>query len=309
MGLFTLVVVASVVATAIVLGARSMNERSLRFHTYFDESVQGLEIGAPVKLRGVPVGTVAGIGLAPDKRHVDVTYVLRVSDLMRLGLVDRPDSEFVPSPDLRAQIGTQGITGVKLIDLDFAGARDREPPALGFEAASQTIPAAPSLFKRLEDSLADAVAGLPVLIDSTVVVMRHIDGLIRQFRERDVGGRVARVLDDAGVAMVELRTVLRHIDKAKVPEAVALALEDMHRALVRVAAILERVDGDSGLVEKAKRATDAVGDLGRGATDSPAELNRALRSVTEAADSLRDLTESIDRDPDMLLKGRTEEAP
>ena len=47
-------------------------EETVSFVTYFDESVQGLEVGAPVKLRGVPIGHAVDIGFAPDRRHIEV---------------------------------------------------------------------------------------------------------------------------------------------------------------------------------------------------------------------------------------------
>jgi paraquat-inducible protein B len=41
--------------------------------SYFDEAVQGLEVGAPIKYRGVPVGSVVEIGLAQDVYQIPVT--------------------------------------------------------------------------------------------------------------------------------------------------------------------------------------------------------------------------------------------
>ena len=62
--------------------------------------------------------------------------------------------------------------------------------------------------------------------------------------------------------------------------------------------------GDSGLVASTRRATDSIGDLGRSTSDSTADLERTLRDLDEAAKAIRQLAESIDRDPDMLVKGR-----
>jgi len=64
------------------------------------------------------------------------------------------------------------------------------------------------------------------------------------------------------------------------------------------------VGGDAGLVASTRRATDSIGDLGRRTVDSTGDLDRTLRDLDEAAAAIRALAESVDRDPDMLLKGR-----
>ncbi|MDF2698350.1 MAG: Paraquat-inducible protein, partial [Labilithrix sp.] len=61
LGLFVLLAFAAVIATLITLGAWSMRKDSVQYHTYFNESVQGLDVGAPVKFRGVTIGFVSGI--------------------------------------------------------------------------------------------------------------------------------------------------------------------------------------------------------------------------------------------------------
>jgi ABC-type transporter Mla subunit MlaD len=86
LGLFVLLGLALSLMFVLVLGASNWNEESVRYVSYFDESVQGLEVGSPVKFRGVPVGRVAAIGIAPDQRHVQVTSVLTVANLERLDL-------------------------------------------------------------------------------------------------------------------------------------------------------------------------------------------------------------------------------
>src|SRR3954466_12802668 len=86
LGLFVVVGVVLALSTVAVLGARSLRKEVGRYVSYFDESVQGLEVGSPIKFRGVTIGTVGGIDIAPDHRHVEVTSNLGVAELSRLGL-------------------------------------------------------------------------------------------------------------------------------------------------------------------------------------------------------------------------------
>src|SRR5689334_25420763 len=109
LGLFVVLALAAAVAMALIVGAQTLNKDTVRYHTYFDESVAGLDVGAPVKFRGVKIGSVAAIDIAPDHRQVDLVTKLEVERSSELGL-GGPQKTKVP-PDLRTQIGTQGITG------------------------------------------------------------------------------------------------------------------------------------------------------------------------------------------------------
>jgi phospholipid/cholesterol/gamma-HCH transport system substrate-binding protein len=71
-GLFVTIGFVIGVAAIIWLGASQYFRKSYTYVSYFDESVQGLEVGSVVKYRGVEVGKVEKISIAPDDRLVEV---------------------------------------------------------------------------------------------------------------------------------------------------------------------------------------------------------------------------------------------
>src|SRR5688500_18915258 len=121
LGLFVLVGALLAVVTVVYLGAQSLKKETVSYRSYFDEAVTGLELGSPVRYRGVTIGNVSNIDIAADRRHVEVTYDLGVSVLGRLGLAAGQGQQTTISvpPDLRVQLGSQGITGVKYVLVDF----------------------------------------------------------------------------------------------------------------------------------------------------------------------------------------------
>ena len=88
LGLFVVVGVGLFLALLVALGASSLKKESVEYATYFDESVQGLDVGSPVKFRGVTIGNVSEIDVAPDRRHVEVLCAITVSQLVSLKLLD-----------------------------------------------------------------------------------------------------------------------------------------------------------------------------------------------------------------------------
>ncbi len=305
LGLFTLVAVASLLIAAFALGARSMRDETIYRHMYFDESVQGLEVGSPVKFRGVALGTVSEIDLAPDKRHVHVVASLEVGAVRRLGLVspgEPPDDLVFPS-SLRAQLGTQGITGVKFINFDFAGGEPRADEPLAFETPAGTIAVAPSLFKTLEDTALGSLDDLPQISSTTLATLKQVEQITADLNRERLPARVSKALDGVNGALTDLRLVIKDVDRAKLPAKVATALDSLTKALAKLEAVVSGLEGKDGLITSARRATDTVGDVGVGVGASMSELDRTLRDIGEAAQAIKDLSLTLERDPDMLLKG------
>ena len=305
LGLFGLLAGAALVAAAFVLGIRGFESPGVPYHAFFDETVQGLEIGAPVKYRGMTIGNVTTVAIAPDKKHVDVTLALRPEEVQRLGL-----GAPVKDPGLRAQLATQGITGVKLVDLDFFDPRTSPAPDLPFEAPKNTLPAKSSTLKGLADGLEVTVQRLPSLIDATIATLEKLGSILDDLQGARLPAKVALALEGVGGAIGDLRTILRNIDRAHIPDKAGVAIDALGDSAAKVNAILERVGGDGGLMSlmaSTQRATDNLGDLGRAGKSSARDLDRTLRDLDEAARAVRDLAQAIERDPDMLFKGRAKE--
>jgi paraquat-inducible protein B len=313
LGLFVLLGIAAILTTAGVLGARTVQQETVAYHTYFNESVQGLDIGSPVKFRGVTIGRVAAIEIAPDQRHVDVVAELDVDDIRSMGLTvdgiegnterDGPVRFVVPT-DLRAQLGSMGITGVKFVLIDFFDAESNPPPDLPFTPPRNYIPAAASLMKNLEDSIVKAVDSLPAVADSILAITTKIDAILLEIRDKKVPEKAIATLANVDAAITDIRTVLHHFDKAGVPERAAKTIDNLNVAITKMNRVLDRIDGDTGLVASAHRATTSFGDVGQSVHGTVQGLDHTLRDVGEAAQAIRDLAETLERDPDMLLKGR-----
>ena len=312
LGLFVIFAVACAVGATIILGAQRMKKDTVHYYTYFNESVQGLEVGSPVKFRGVTIGFVSAIEIAPDHRHVDVVEELDVVDIERMKLAEAGavgKSRFRVPPDLRAQLGSQGITGVKFISIDFFEVKSNPPPELPFDVPLTYIPAAPSMMKNLEDTITRAMDKLPELVDTVVAVMGRVDRMVAQLEKDDVTGKAAATLSHADQVLTGLNRTIGSLDQAALPQKAAATLEDVSKAVAKLNRVLEKVDGEDGLVASVKRTSDSFGSLGKGAGSTTRELDATLREVREAAESIRVLTDALERDPDMLLKGRAKMKP
>jgi phospholipid/cholesterol/gamma-HCH transport system substrate-binding protein len=310
LGLFVVCGVALGLGALVVFSARSLSAETVQYKSYFNESVQGLETGSPVKFRGVTIGRVSAIDVGPDRRHVAVTSELRVDavNLMGIGSGKGKNLAIRVPPDLRVQIASAGITGVKFVTLDFFPIKTNPPPDLPFPVSNNYIPAAVSTMKNLEDAVIHAVDRFPEMTDAAMKLMDKVNLLLNEIEAKHLPAVAASTLAKTDSALLALQTTATRLDTAKIGAQAEQTLAELGGTAVRMNRILDRIDGDKGVVMSAQRASDAVGDAALSARGLGEDLSTTLRDVQLLTQSLVRLADALERDSDMLLKGRAKGA-
>jgi paraquat-inducible protein B len=110
------------------LSTQVVYQNTLKYVMYFNGSVRGLTVGAPVQLRGIPIGRVTDINLELDKKtaeiHIPVTVELEPDRIIEINnpkhISDKDMMAQLINKGLRAQLQTGSLlTGQLLVDLDF----------------------------------------------------------------------------------------------------------------------------------------------------------------------------------------------
>ena len=310
LGLFVVVGFAVAIASVVALGARSLRKETVRYRSFFDESVQGLDVGSPVKFRGVTVGSVSVIDIAPDHRLVAVTCQLEVSQLNALGLasIRGASARMAVPPDLRVQLGSSGLTGVKFISIDFFPEKDNPVLPLPFPVPENYIPSARSTMKNLEDSVVHAVDRFPDLADQIVQLLGKISYLLEDVTEEHIPAKATVTLGKVNDLLADVQVALKRADVEKLSHDAQATMSNLNVTVARLDGLIERLQGEKGLIASVERASSAVGDVAHGATGLGEHLDETMRDVQEAAAAVQRLGDALDRDSDMLLKGRTRSA-
>jgi phospholipid/cholesterol/gamma-HCH transport system substrate-binding protein len=150
LGLFVTGGLIIIAAILIWIGATQYFERGRRYISYFNESVQGLQKDSEVKFRGVKVGRVEDIIIAPDNRQVGVVMLINL--------------KFDPTKGYVAQLELTGITGVMFINLvPLNPEKPYVPPKLTFVSPYPVIPSQPSEIKRILTGIDEVIANLKEL--------------------------------------------------------------------------------------------------------------------------------------------------
>ncbi|MET0341774.1 MAG: MlaD family protein [Polyangiales bacterium] len=311
LGLFVVSGVVIGLVTIMFLAGRALQKESVRYTSFFDEAVTGLNTGSPVSYRGVTIGNVSEINIATDRRHVEIAYDLAVDDLERLGLIaseGRRTQINIP-PDLRVQVGSSGVTGTKYLQLDFFRDQTHPRPELPFDVPENYIPATPSTFKSLESSVMQAADQIPVVAKQLESILRQVNEIVTEVHEQKLPTHAAGTLSSASALLSLMHKKLESVSIDQLSDEARATFARANATLARADALLERAGSEQGLLRSVERASDAVGDVAVSANDAVVDVATTMRELRATIDAVRLLAEALERDSDMLVKGRAKTAP
>jgi paraquat-inducible protein B len=321
----------ALIATAIIaLAGNQLFTSKEHAVMHFSGSVYGLQVGAPVVFRGVRVGSVESI---------EVFYE-RASDNFSIPVVVALDSDVVSGLDgkradidvglalpgliergLSAQLATQSLlTGLLYVDLDLRPQRESKVRGTyeGVTEIPTTVTAIQNIrdqfegmdFRRIADDIS-AIASSARAVVSGPQLKQALDDLaaitasLKRMSER-LDKRVDPMADELQRSLVATREAMEGMQKAA--KSVDQTATGVGRTSDRVGAL---VAPDAPLVQNLQRAAEEVGRTAaalRQATSGDSSLmlgaDRALEDLSRAARALRDLAETLEQQPDALLRGR-----
>ena len=306
-GLFFVTGVSIAIILIIWLGMSHYLEEGQLYASYFDESVQGLGNDSPVKYRGVSIGRVTNIGVAPDGNLIEVLFKI--------------ESGLKPGKDMVARLKSIGITGIMFIELERSqGAENDGPPEINFQTRHNIIRTRPSDIKKMFDNIEDILA--QVKASDIVGLFRKMDNTVDQINLSIKEARVAEV--SSGIRTTFANT--REIFDVKKWNRILNSLEDSSRSLdslagnadktvLRVEKILSRNEAlitesvtnlnvavsNAGLLMKS--SNELVQKADSGMINLQHRLLNAAKKIEEASENLNMVLELGSAQPSQLLFG------
>jgi ABC-type transporter Mla subunit MlaD len=318
-GLLVLFGIAALVAL-VVFFSGSRIRAGQNFETYFSESVQGLEVGAPVKFRGVTLGQVTGISLVRADYSGAVAHPAGTAALALVIVRFRMDmskiGERVPIATtirngLRARLASQGITGVSYIELDFLPPELHPPLAIPWVPLDTYIPSVPSTLIQVQDAAQQLLQKLNEV--DLVGLVNGLSGLVDDLRGDVARGDVHAMLAQATRSLQDLDDAVRGANLPAVSAQAQQALkaasnvadgrqtrELIGNASQAVAKLAAAVSQLSPLIA-ALQATALRAD--NGTADLQQSLTPVLRDLQATLGNLRDTSAQLRRDPGQVLFG------
>lgn len=316
-GALVLIGAALAVGFTLFLTADRFGNRGVIYETYLRESVQGLEVGAAVRYRGVALGRVTEIGLVsaayerPEMTALSLPFQLVLVrfavDNSRIGAV--PPVEEAVKLGLRIRLASQGITGVSYLELDFVDPRRFRVAEVPWEPRYPFVPSIPSTVSQVTTA-ADTLLQKLQEVD-VVKIVADIGGLIADLRgEFGPGGDAAMTLQETSKLVASLRVAT---EQADVPSMVAelrgaaselralLSSREIKRTLTAAAEASNELRNAAQRLPVSLEAT--LRTARNTTTDVQAEIAPVLRDLRAVAANLRATSEALKRSPSQAVFG------
>ncbi|HTS22671.1 MAG TPA: MlaD family protein [Casimicrobiaceae bacterium] len=334
LGLFVVGATIAAVLLLLIVGSGRWFQSKTIIETYFNESVQGLDIGSKVKYRGVSVGEVTSIGFTYNKYEQDKPmaerkrYVLVQATILGRLIGSRAGGEITKAEQvhmetergLRIRLAPQGITGTNYLEIDYVDPRANPELPISWEPTNVYIPSAQSTFTQFVTSAGDILDKLEKLdIGATLAKLNLLlDTTNRRIDAIDTGrisDSTARVLGKLDVKLDQL-----HVDELN-KDTTAL-LTELRQTNQKLGGILDdpawkTLPGDAGAtVAQVRKLVDdpnlaksiahlesTLTRLDRVAGGTETDLRRTFDNLRQISENLRDITEDARRNPARLLRG------
>jgi len=320
-GAFVVGAMVLLVVAVIAFGSGQLFRQTKEFVLYFDGTVNGLHIGAPVKFKGVEIGAVKNIVLQLEDSQVNKIPVIIEIDLKKLtsrgatGVIAEDREAFrkaIVEQSLRAQLRTESIvTGVLYIGFDFFPGTPItlvQKPDVAHKY--QEIPTVPTEMQQVQDAAARIIAKLEeidfkALITSVVATVEGVDKLVNAPALQSSLKSLAQTMPKIDEAVIGIHKLTTSLDGnvTKLSDNLQQTSSATREAMVQAGIVMKQTDA------ALKEAEAAMTNI-RGVTDPDSatfyELSKSLREVSAAARSLRLLTNYIERNPRAIIFGKPE---
>ncbi len=317
-GVFVLGAIALLVIAVVVLGSGKFFRKMYVAVCYFEGSVGGLNIGAPVVFRGVKVGSVKDVILRYDPQNLTIQIPVYIElDPSKSEIIGPRPKEFeedlrsMIDRGLRAQLEMQSIvTGQMYVGLDF----HPEKPAklVGADAKYSEIPTIPTplqeITKKIEQlpleemikNIATAAEGINRLVNSPEITKtiqsvslaaEEAKGLIQNLKSQ-----TTTLTSSIDGTVKDVQKLVQDIDRQ---------VDPLGPSIERTLSSIEKTSDEAGMTfRQAQQILAALeGDIGED-SELMYDLKKAVKEVGTAAKAIQSLANALERQPESLLFGK-----
>ena len=361
LGLFVLAALFVGLGAIFYLGFKDKFEDKVEFVTYFDQSVQGLDVGSSVKASGVTIGRVTGVSLSQGSSGIVKVTMSAVNNILTteeaLGMTEREIAahyrkyiQDAVDEGMRCSLTFQGITGLKYVELDMVDSSKVETVQLDYEVKELYIPATRSKLENTMNSFDEAITRIASV--DYKQLSENINGLVVSLRDITKGDDMKSILRETAGTMTEVRKSLVTVNGFAKNELPKLS-DDWLVTTAKLRTLLEVSEAEivkanlSGTTQEFKTSASKIGSLsdevrlevkkvsatlndnlvvinqlmtelrpgiqntvkqagaaGESVVLLRADLSESLGKLNRALDSIRQLSDFLERNPSAVLRGK-----
>ena len=309
-GLFVVGAALIMMLLSLFISTGGFGRDTTRVVMVFDGSVKGLKVGAPVAFKGVEIGKVTAVNLLMDTDSFDVFMPvemdIRENAFRKIG--SNQDESSLPElidRGMRGQLQLQSLlTGLLYIQLDFHP--DSEVKYTNIDSDLTQLPTIATDMEKLSRSLQDM--DIPSVIEDIRATIVALSEIVSDPELKNIAGNLNNTLDAVETLSTQLQ---QEVEKSSpgINSFIATADATMQELGKELPGLSSRLASTLESMDNALSSFDTAMESMRYnlSDEAPAmyELRQAAREVTRASRAMRGLAETLDEQPEALIKGKS----
>lgn len=308
-------------AGVMIFGGSDFFKDKKRFVIFFDSALNGLNVGAPVKLQGVQIGNVNEISLVMDSAtgRIFKPVVIEIDPALLRDLSGqeshahtekqrRQDAQRMIDAGLKGRLETQSLlTGLLYVDLNFYNDKPVNLVKLDYKDLPElpSVPTTVDEIRNTADEILNRARRLPVeeMMKSLADTLSEMRSLLQSDDTKKSLSALAKSLQETQKLMLTLNNQLGPliINANGALTDTRGTLQDFNKQMLPVLKAAEQsLTAATKVLNESQNTLSAVETMA--APDS--QLGQALVEMRNASRSLKDLTESLERRPESLIYGK-----
>jgi len=303
-GAFVVGAVVLAVTGVLIFGSGKLFKRTSRYVCFFSGAVDGLNVGAPVKFKGVEIGSVVDIRLRLPEQgppqgetkefRIPVTIEIDDERVAAAGGQARRDIKEMIDRGFRAQLNAQSlVTGLLFVQLGF-------------------YPDIPPTFELPRDSKIAEIPTMPTTMEQVQTAAENVFRKLQEVHVEDLVKSVTQAIDTikSVVATPELKEAI---------QALPATVANLNQTMTSVRELSVRLDAKSGplldslkgtsekggaTMDQARETLQSVQQFVEPESPLSTQLAGSLQEVAAAARALRLLANLLERNPSVLVRGK-----
>ena len=311
-GIFVIGAVALAVIGVVVFGSGRFFKDTSHFVVFFEGSVNGLRIGAPVKIKGVQVGQVVDIRLGMgevqllnmDPPRIPVIIELDVDSVRSRGATADTREANVKrliEEGLRAQLNMESfVTGLLYVSFDFFPDQPAELVG-GTDLPYPELPAIPTVLEQAQSIATEIINKLKEMkFEEMITDLREAAHGVNQLANsaglKQGVDSAGEVMANANKALLDLRATLTRVQK--LGGSLDTGVADVQKQLAATTLEARR------MLEEATLSLQNVNSLTRPDAPLAQQLGMTLKDLSRTAQQLGNFLDYLERNPSALVRGK-----
>jgi phospholipid/cholesterol/gamma-HCH transport system substrate-binding protein/paraquat-inducible protein B len=332
-GIFVIVGTCIFAVLIIIFGAGKLFQKRVMIETYFEESVQGLEVGSPIKFRGVHIGKVESISMAATTYKTRTRLIMVRSSLLveqfPYSIEEFLEGELIYeiNKGLRIRLTFKGITGTAYLEMDYFPPKQHPIMQIDWQPNNPYVPSTPSVITRVSDALCSIMLHLKKI--NIVGITKQFEETLTTMRQIIETAHLKNMTHEATKLLTELRQTNQHLQKVVNNEDIHGIIKETQKMMTSASRITEKSEKPisgllSNLSKAARELTYAANKIKSFSNDLPEssiqfqrtlrrldsllfvqqdDIEKTIDNVRLITENLKELTENAKKYPSQFLFG------